>query len=207
MVNKPKILQILEETYSHARCALHFRNPFELLIATMLSAQTTDRQVNEITKTLFAKYKTPADFARLNPEELEAEIKSVGLYRHKAKNIIATCRKLVADYGGEVPASLEELTKLPGVGRKTANVVLANAFGIPALAVDTHVFRVANRLGLARARDPEETEEQLKVAIPKDQWAAAHHWLIWHGRNICDARRPKCGECPLAGECALHRRT
>ncbi|MDA8235362.1 MAG: endonuclease III [Clostridia bacterium] len=196
-----KILEILDRTYPDAKCALNYRTPFELLVATMLSAQSTDRQVNEITRELFQHYNTPEGFATLNPEELAGYIKGCGLYQAKSRNIIATARKLLTDYGGEVPESLAQLVTLPGVGRKTANVVLSNAFGQPAIAVDTHVFRVANRLGLADSKKVDETEDQLRRRIPRSLWSQAHHWLIFHGRQVCHARRPKCFNCPLVTLC------
>lgn len=196
-----KIMDTLAAMYPDAHCELRFRNPFELLIATILSAQSTDRQVNKVTERLFAKYPTPQDFLSLSEEELAEEIRGLGLYRNKSKNILQTCRILVEQYGGEVPAEREALEKLPGVGRKTANVVLSNAFGIPALAVDTHVHRVSNRLGLATSNNPLETEKQLTRRIPREEWSIAHHRLIWHGRRICSARNPKCGICELAPYC------
>jgi endonuclease-3 len=196
-----KIMDTLAAMYPDAHCELRFRNPFELLIATILSAQSTDRQVNKVTERLFAKYPTPQDFLSLSEEELAEEIRGLGLYRNKSKNILQTCRILVEQYGGEVPAEREALEKLPGVGRKTANVVLSNAFGIPALAVDTHVHRVSNRLGLASSNNPLETEKQLTRRIPREEWSIAHHRLIWHGRRICSARNPKCGICDLAPYC------
>ncbi|SFG40724.1 DNA-(apurinic or apyrimidinic site) lyase /endonuclease III [Planifilum fulgidum] len=196
-----KIMDTLAAMYPDAHCELRFRNPFELLIATILSAQSTDRQVNKVTERLFAKYPTPQDFLSLSEEELAEEIRGLGLYRNKSKNILQTCRILVEQYGGEVPAEREALEKLPGVGRKTANVVLSNAFGIPALAVDTHVHRVSNRLGLATSNNPLETEKQLTRRIPREEWSIAHHRLIWHGRRICSARNPKCGICDLAPYC------
>ncbi len=196
-----KILETLRSLYPDAKPALIYSNPFELLIATMLSAQSTDNQVNKVTAKLFAKYKTPAELAQLKPEELEEHIKGCGLYKNKSKNIIATCKILVEKYNGQVPESLEQLTELPGVGRKTANVVLSNAFGQDAIAVDTHVFRVANRLGLAYAKDPLNTELQLQQSIPQKYWSQAHHWLIYHGRKICKARNPDCGVCPLEKHC------
>lgn len=195
------ILNILGEMYPDAHCELNFSNPFELLIATILSAQSTDQQVNKVTKDLFAKYPTPLDFLHLSEEELAEEIKRIGLFRNKSKNILATCRILVDKYNGEVPQTREELEKLPGVGRKTANVVLNNAFGIPALAVDTHVQRVANRLGLAESKTPLETEQQLMSRIPEEEWGITHHRLIWHGRRMCSARNPKCSECRLLPFC------
>lgn len=196
-----RILAALAERYPDARCALEFSNPFELLIATMLSAQSTDKLVNRITPRLFARYPRPLDFARLTPDELAEEIRECGLFRTKARHIVAACRALVEEHGGEVPRDRAALERLPGVGRKTANVVLSNAFGEPAIAVDTHVFRVANRLGLADARDPLATERQLMRRIPRERWSQAHHWLIHHGRQVCRARNPLCHVCTLRSLC------
>lgn len=196
-----EILDILAATYPEARTALKFNNPFELLVATILSAQSTDVQVNKITKRLFAMYKTPGDIAALKPEELAEEIKGCGLYRNKSANIVAASRLLCEKYGGQVPATMEELTELPGVGRKTAGVVLINAFGRPAMPVDTHVFRVANRLGLVRAGNVRQAEDQLRQAIPPDLWGRTHHWLVSHGRQVCRARNPRCRQCVLAHLC------
>lgn len=201
MNSSGEILKRLEEHYPEAKPALHFASPFQLLIATILSAQTTDRQVNAVTDGLFETHPDAASMAGLNQSELEGIVKSCGFYKTKAKNILATCRALIEKYGGKVPRTMEELTALPGVGRKTANVVLSNAFGTPAIAVDTHVFRVSNRLGLADAKDVFETEKQLMEAIPKDKWSQAHHWLIWHGRRVCDARKPDCKRCFLNDIC------
>ncbi|PKM81598.1 MAG: endonuclease III [Firmicutes bacterium HGW-Firmicutes-14] len=195
------ILQKLGEIYPEPRTELNFKTPFELLIATILSAQTTDRQVNGITRTLFAKFSTPGDFSRLSVKQLEEEIKSCGLYKNKAKNIIETSRILSERYDSEVPSVFEDLVSLPGVGRKTANVVLANAFGRDVMAVDTHVFRVSNRLGLVSAPSPEKTEEELMKIIPEGLRNKAHHWLIFHGRNVCRAKKPKCTECNLRQYC------
>ncbi len=199
---RAEALKILERTYPNARPQLLYTNPFELLVATILSAQCTDKRVNICTRELFAKFHGPADFAALAPEELEPYIKSCGLYQTKAKNIVAACKILMERHGGEVPADMQALTALPGVGRKTANVVLSNAFGIPAIAVDTHVFRVSNRIGLAQAKDVLQTEKQLMQNIPRDKWSDAHHWLIFHGRQVCAARNPKCEQCTLKGVCA-----
>lgn len=195
------IIDLLSETYPQASCELLFRNPFELLIATILSAQATDKKVNQITPKLFRKYKRPEDFINLSQQELEKEIKQIGLYRTKSKNILETSKILVSKYNGNVPADREALESLPGVGRKTANVVLSNAFNIPAIAVDTHVFRVANRIGISNSKNVLETERQLMEIIPKSKWTKAHHLLIWHGRRICDARKPKCDICPLILNC------
>ena len=197
---KTQILRALEETYPEAKAELNFTNPYETLVATILSAQCTDRQVNLVTPAVFARYPDAAAMAEASVEELFPMVKSCG-FRSKAGNIIAACRKIREDFGGEVPRTLEELTQLPGVGRKTANVVLSNAFGIPAFAVDTHVFRVSNRLGLCRADTVEETERQMTRLIPREKWGRAHHWLIWHGRRVCKAQRPLCGECPLRAWC------
>lgn len=194
-------LRILREEYPDAKPALHFRSPFELLVATMLSAQCTDKQVNKVTDVLFQKYNTAQAFASIDYETLEPYIHSCGFFRTKGQNILAMSRILCERYGGEVPRTREELTALPGVGRKTANVVLSNAFGTPAIAVDTHVFRVSNRIGLAEANDVEKTEQQLMKNIPEEDWSAAHHWLIYHGRLVCSAQRPKCGECVLREVC------
>jgi len=194
-------MEKLKEKYPKAKCELNFNNTFQLLIATILSAQTTDKKVNEVTEDLFKKYKTPEDFLTLTQSELEEKIKKIGLYRNKAKNILDMCRILVEKFNGEVPNNMDDLISLPGVGRKTANVVLSNGFGIPAIAVDTHVFRVANRIGLANSDNVLETEKQLMSILPKYMWSLAHHLLIWHGRRICEARKPKCEICPLTSEC------
>ncbi|MGI6224841.1 MAG: endonuclease III [Peptococcales bacterium] len=200
-MNQEKILLKLQACYPRVKSALRFSNPFELLIATILSAQTTDKQVNKVTLKLFEKFPNPETLSKLSPEELAQEIKSIGLYKNKSKNIIATCKILVEQYNGRVPDTLEELITLPGVGRKTANVVLSNAFNTPAIAVDTHVQRVANRLGLAKSNNPLKTEEQLMKIIPKENWSDAHHWLIWHGRLVCKARNPECDKCKLSDLC------
>lgn len=203
---KTEALEILRRTYPNAKPALLYTSPFELLVATILSAQSTDVMVNKCTRVLFPVANTPAQFAAMSEEELCPYIKSCGFYRTKGRHIIETARILVTQYGGEVPADLEKLQTLPGVGRKTANVVASNAFGIPAIAVDTHVFRVSNRIGLANAANVEKTEAQLQKAIPREDWSAAHHWLIYHGRQICDARKPKCELCPLSGLCEFYRK-
>lgn len=181
--NASQILSGLSELYPDPKTELNFETPFQLLVATILSAQTTDKQVNRITEKLFQKYKTPEELAALTPEQLEEDIKSCGLYKNKAKNIVAASRILVEKHQSSVPDSFEELINLPGVGRKTANVVLANAFGKDAIAVDTHVFRVSNRLGLAQSDTPEKTEKDLKQIIPSQDWNKAHHWLIFHAEG------------------------
>lgn len=198
---KKALLDKLDEVYHNEGCALVHTNAFELLIATMLSAQTTDVQVNKVTPTLFARCPDAASMRLLSQDALEEMIRSIGFYHTKAQHILETCQMLCELYDGEVPNTLEELTKLPGVGRKTANVVLSNAMGVPRIAVDTHVFRVSNRLGLAHSKDVLKTEEQLMAAIPEEKWSQAHHWLIWHGRRVCAARKPDCGRCPVALYC------
>lgn len=195
------ILDKLKELYPDAKCELIHSNNFELLIATMLSAQSTDKKVNQVTKKLFNKYKTPEDFLSLSNESLENQIKEIGIYRNKTKNILAMCEKLIKDFGGDVPGNLEDLISLPGVGRKTANVVLSNGFGVAAIAVDTHVFRVSNRIGIAKSDKIDETENQLMNAIPQNMWSLSHHLLIWHGRRICHARNPKCEICTILELC------
>ena len=196
-----EILAELRRLYPDAGPELHFTNPFETLVATMLSAQCTDKRVNLVTQKLFARYKCPKDLAAITPEELEPQIRECGLYHNKAKNIVAACRMICEMFGGEVPGDWDALNSLPGVGRKTANVVYANAFHGDAIAVDTHVFRVSNRLGLAHAKDVEKTEAQLMQAIPKAEWSRAHHYLIFHGRRVCSARAPKCAQCTLRSLC------
>lgn len=198
---KDQQIEILGEVYKDVKPALIFKNPFELLIAVILSAQCTDKRVNVTTARLFAKAPTPEAMIDMGIESLENEIRDCGLFRNKAKNIMATCRTLVEEFSGEVPSDYDTLLKLPGVGRKTANVVTSIAFNRPAIAVDTHVFRVANRLKLAVGDTPLQVEQGLMKAIPKDKWSAAHHWLIWHGRKLCRARNPLCGECPLNEIC------
>ena len=196
----PYILKTLESLYPDAVPELHFTNPYETLVATMLSAQSTDKQVNKVTPAVFRDYPTVSSMAQTTPEILFPYVKSCG-FASKAANIVMAARKIMAEYGGEVPGDLDRLISLPGVGRKTANVVLANAFHIPAMAVDTHVFRVSNRLGLASAGSIEKTERQLMQNIPREDWIRAHHWLIYHGRRVCKAQRPLCGACALRDVC------
>ena len=202
---KTEALRILAEMYPNAKPALDFTSPFELLVATILSAQSTDVMVNKCTQELFPVANTPEQIAAMTEEELFPYIKRCGFFNTKGRHILETARILMAQYGGEVPANIETLQTLPGVGKKTANVVASNAFGIPAIAVDTHVFRVSNRIGLASAKNVEKTEEQLQKAIPREDWTAAHHWLIYHGRQICDARKPKCELCPLSHLCLYYQ--
>lgn len=192
-----EVLSELEKLYPQAGAELNFTNPFETVIATVLAAQCTDKRVNIVTAKLFPKYPDAKAMAQLTPEELEPMIQECGLFHTKARNIVELCRILVAKYDGHVPDTMEELVQLPGVGRKTANVVLANAFGKPAFAVDTHVFRVSNRIGLAHANNVEQTERQLMEAVPRDRWSHTHHLLIWHGRRCCTARKPACERCPI----------
>lgn len=195
------ILELLDRYYPDAHVTLDFKTPLELLVATILSAQCTDVRVNQITPALFARYPDARAYAEAPLEELEEMIRPSGFFHNKAKSIKALARKLVEDYGGEVPASLEELVKLPGIGRKTANVVLGNAFGIPGIVVDTHLSRVAQRLGLTRQKDPVKIEMDLMALIPRERWVKFSHQMIWHGRQICEARKPKCPACPLRPYC------
>ena len=197
-------LAALETTYPDARPGLDFSSPFELLVATMLSAQCTDKRVNMVTKELFPIYGTPEKMAAATPEEIIPYIRGCGLFNTKAKNIVATAKIIHEQYDDKVPEDRDALTALPGVGRKTANVVVSNAFGVPAIAVDTHVFRVSNRIGLVKAADVTNTEEQLMKNIPKEDWSRAHHWIIYHGRQICAARKPKCGECTIKEYCRAY---
>lgn len=201
MVDADKIVAALHKCYPRPEIALRFSNPLELLIATILSAQCTDARVNEITKDLFKKYKSARGYAQADLQVLEQEIHSTGFYKHKAKAIINCCKKLAADFHGKVPDNIEALTALPGVGRKTANMVLANAFGHAAIAVDTHVLRVSNRLGLARAATADKVEEELMKQIPRRRWTAVGNALILHGRDTCTAKQPKCGDCALYALC------
>lgn len=197
-----KVLAGLQQTYPDAHCELNFASPLQLLIATILSAQCTDKRVNMVTADLFQQYRSAADFANAALAELEHTIKSTGFFRNKAKNIKACCATLVAKHGGEVPRTMDKLTALGGVGRKTANVVLGNSFGINAgVVVDTHVTRLANRLGLTKQTDAEKIEQELMPLVPREQWTLFSHWLIWHGRRRCDARKPDCAGCEIAGLC------
>lgn len=195
------ILELLEETYMGTETALNYSTPFELLVAVIMSAQCTDERVNKITARIFPKYNTPEKMGALSQEQLEEEIRDCGLFRSKAKNLLATCKMLTEEYNSVIPDTVEELMKLPGVGKKTANVVASIVYKVPAIAVDTHVFRVSHRLGLAKGDDPLAVEKELQKAIPKNKWSDAHHWLIWHGRKICKARKPLCSECVLVELC------
>ncbi|MDR0880621.1 MAG: endonuclease III [Clostridioides sp.] len=199
--NINEILDLLEVMYPNAKCELDYTTAFELLIATILSAQCTDVRVNKVTAELFKKYNTPEAFAVLRVGEIEEEIKTCGLYRSKASKIKETSIKICEEFGGEVPDKLEDIVKLPGVGRKTAGVVLSNAFGVPAIPVDTHVFRVANRIGMVKESTPEKTELALMEVIPKKRWSHTHHTLIFHGRRTCKARKPECQNCMINKYC------
>ncbi len=196
-----KIWTILKKTYPGAKIALNFKDPLELLISTILSAQCTDVRVNMVTKNLFKKYKSAADWAGADLKQIEAGIRSTGFYRNKAVNIKGACTKVVEQYGGKVPGTMEELLTLPGVGRKTANCVLGDAFGIPGITCDTHVIRLSRRLGLSENSDPVKLEFDLAEIVPKRNWTAFSHLVITHGRNICKARKPNCPECPIAKHC------
>ncbi len=200
-----EIVARLHELYPDADCELEHRDPWQLLVATILSAQTTDRAVNRVTPELFRRWPTPADLAAADPAEVEPVISSIGLYRNKAKAIVGAAREIVDRFGGRVPGRLEDLVTLPGVGRKTANVVLATAFGAAAIPVDTHVARLARLLDLSRERDPVKIERDLMALLPEEEWSFASHALIWHGRRVCAARRPRCGECALADLCPSAR--
>lgn len=197
-----QILDLLEQAHPEATCALHYRNPFELTAATILSAQCTDERVNKVTPALFARYPNARALAAAKPEELEGIIRSTGFFRSKAKSLIGCARGLAERHGGEVPRDFAAMVELPGVGRKTASVVLGHAYDIAeGIAVDTHVLRVSNRLGIAKGDDPIEVERQLMEIIPRERWTRTTDLLIFHGRKICEARRPRCGECPVFALC------
>jgi len=196
-----KIDRVLAETYPDAHCELDFQNPFQLLIATVLSAQTTDVRVNMTTPALFAKYPTPEDLAAANPEDVEQILKSLGFFRAKTKSVMGLSVALRDEFGGQVPPSMDKLVTLPGVGRKTANVVLGNAFGVPGITVDTHFGRLVRRFGWTEETDPVKVEHEVGELIPRKDWTMLSHRLIWHGRRMCHSRRPACGVCPLADLC------
>jgi endonuclease-3 len=196
-----KIFPILKRTYPDAKVALSFVNPLELLIATILSAQCTDVRVNMVTKEVFKKYNSAKDWAKADLQQIESDIRSTGFYHNKAISIKGACTKIVEKFGGSVPGTMEELVELPGVGRKTANVVLGGAFGKPAIACDTHVIRLSRRLGLSRNADAVKLESDLAEIVPKKNWTLFSNLLIFHGRNICKARKPDCENCPIAGYC------
>ena len=196
-----KIIALLKKRYPDAACALHFKNPLELLVATILSAQCTDERVNKVTAELFKKYKTAEDYARVTQEVFEKDIRSTGFYKNKARSIINCCRKIAQVHGGKVPGTLDELVALDGIGRKTANVILGNAFGIPGITVDTHVKRVSYRLGLTENQDPVKIEYDLMELVPQKAWTHFSHLMIFHGRYSCTARRPLCSACVLKDIC------
>ena len=207
MADAKKITALLLKKYPDPHIALHFSNPLELLVATILSAQCTDTRVNEVTKNLFKKYKKAGDYAGTRPGAFEAEIRPTGFYKNKAKMIINCCKKIVADFNGNVPSTIEELTTLAGVGRKTANVILGSAFGKQAMAVDTHVLRVSNRLGIAHSKNADKVEEALVTQLPENKLTKLNLALILHGRETCTARKPKCMECVLYKECEWPEKT
>ncbi|MCI5884768.1 MAG: endonuclease III [Clostridiales bacterium] len=195
------ILKLLDRIYPNAGCALNYQTPFQLLIAVVLSAQTTDKSVNNVTPLLFEQYPDPSSLAAADQDDVAECIRRIGMYRTKSRNIISLSAKLVSDYGSEVPDDYESLVSLPGVGRKTANVVLAEAFGHQRIAVDTHVFRVSNRIGFTNEKDVLRTEMELMRTIPEEMWSHSHHLLIFHGRNLCQARNPHCSECAVSPYC------
>ena len=196
-----KIWPILRKTYPQAKCALNHKNPLELLIATILSAQCTDVRVNIVTKDLFEKYKSAGDWAEAELEQIEQDIKSTGFYRNKAFNIKTACSRIVNDFGGKVPGTMEQILELDGVGRKTANVVLGNAFGLPGIVCDTHVIRLSRRLAFSANSDPVKLEYDLMEIVPKKNWTLFSHLVIFHGRGVCKARKPDCQNCPIAKYC------
>ena len=196
-----EVLDTLEKTYPDAECALHHKNVFQLIVAVALSAQTTDKSVNQVTPALFERYPDADALAAADIEEVSEYIKRIGMYKSKAKNIVGMAQKLVTDFGGKVPEDYDALVSLPGVGRKTANVVLSVGFGHQRIAVDTHVFRGANRIGLVHEKDVLKTELSLMEQIPEERWSRTHHSLIFHGRQCCDARKPKCDDCPINTLC------
>jgi len=196
-----EIVKILKETYPDACCSLDFENAFQLLVATILSAQCTDERVNIVTKDLFQKYRTMEDFANATQEEMEEAVKSTGFYRNKARNIIAVAQVLMAKFQGKVPQTMDEMLTLPGVGRKTANLVLGDVYNVPGIVVDTHVKRISNKLGLTKNQDPEKIEYDLMKVIPKDNWTDWNHLLVFHGRAICKAKKPECMICPINHLC------
>lgn len=198
---EPRLLRLLEEEFPKPAMALYYETPLQLLVATILSAQCTDERVNQVTKRLFARYRSAEDYAKADPAVLEQEIRSTGFYRAKARNLIQCGQALVGRFGGQVPGAMEELVALPGVGRKTANVILGNCFGVPSVVVDTHVKRVSRRLGLVDTDDPDKIEAALQQVLPKRVWTRGSHQLLLHGRHICQARVPRCHECRLYELC------
>ena len=204
MTTKQRVLKIIDQfnkMYPDAECSLVYRDPLQLMISTQLAAQCTDARVNIVTKDLFQKYKTVQDFANAGQEELEQDIKSTGFYHNKSRNIIAACRMLIADFGGTVPSNMEDLLKLPGVGRKTANLVLNDCFGVPGIVVDTHAKRLSKRIGLTVQEDPEKVEYDLMKVVPVEKWGSFCHQLVYHGRAVCNARKPLCENCGIRPFC------
>ena len=199
------ILRTLEDEYGQAECTLDYTNPLHLMIATQLAAQCTDARVNLVTPALFARYSTAEEFMNADIEVLEGLIRSTGFFRNKAKNIIACCTMLVNDYDGKVPSNMEDLLRLPGVGRKTANLVLGDAFGIPGIVVDTHAGRLARRIGFTKEKDPAKVERDLREIIPKSKWIVLGHWFVAHGRAVCSSRSPKCKNCRIAPLCEYYK--
>lgn len=203
-----KILQRFDRAYPEAGCALTHRNPLQLLVSTILSAQCTDARVNQVTAALFRTYRTEEDFAYADPKKLEAAIRPTGFFRNKTKSIMGACKKIAEDFGGKVPRTMDELLTLPGVARKTANVVLGTAFGVTSgIVVDTHVHRLSHRLGLSNQKDPKKIEQDLMTIIPRPKWIAISHQLIWHGRLVCQARKPRCAECMIEDLCFAKDKT
>ena len=206
---KSEVLEIINEVnalYENPKCELMFSSNYELLVAVILSAQCTDKRVNQVTSELFKEYNTPEKMITLSQDELEKKIRSCGFFHNKAKHILDASKDLIEKFGGEIPNNKQELKALAGVGEKTANVVLATAFGVPAIAVDTHVFRVSNRLGLANATTVEKTQKQLEKKIPKDMWASLHYALVLHGRYVCKSQKPNCSECELRQYCKYNKK-
>lgn len=202
-----KIIEILKKTYPDATCSLDFKTPFELGIAVMLSAQCTDERVNKTTPYLFEKYKKPEDYMNASLEEIEEIIKPCGFYKNKAKNVLGYAKMIVEKYNGKMPETMEELVKLPGIGRKSANVIMLEAFNNPeGIAVDTHAKRIANRIGLSKEKDPLKIEQDLIKLIPKEYFKDVNHLLVWHGRNICNARKPECDKCPIRNYCKFYKK-
>lgn len=202
---RTEILTRLEKEYLNTKTALNYHSPFELLVAVILSAQCTDERVNVITARIFPRLNTPKKMLKLSLGELEEEIRDCGLYHAKAKNLLGMAKMLHEEFKDVIPNDIETMMQLPGVGRKTANVVASIIYNIPAIAVDTHVFRVSHRMGLAKGKTPEETELELQKIIPKEKWGKAHHWLIWHGRMVCKARKPECETCILQDLCPMNK--
>ncbi len=201
-----EILKVLDELYPNAECSLEYENPLQLLISTQLAAQCTDARVNIVAKDLYKKYQTAEDFANADLSELEQDIRSTGFYRNKAKNIIACCKQLVEKYDGKIPNNMEELLQLPGVGRKTANLVLYEIYGIQGVVVDTHAKRLSNHIGLTKNEDPEKIEYDLQKIVPKERWADFCHKLVFHGREICNARKPDCENCKINSLCDHYKK-